>query len=1568
MSVRRRQNWLGQQRVDVPHLKSIESAVSNDFDELISGLVTGENKSFIVRGFEINMPGAILSAANGLQLIVENSAILHGASNESGTFYTIPSGVLPEILNRTVNERVEGAFTPSANNYIGIEFVRKVDDSTVDQVNFFNPTSNIEFPRTVPLAILLDYKIVITTSSFALNVLPIAVVLTNSSNNVVSITDRRPLLFRLGIAGESSPDPFYNYPWSDGREESYYTSFTSSSNPFKGGDKQLHSMKDFFDALMTELKQIKGMPYWYSESAGGSLLRLRQDTTNTIFTGAGIISHDLNIPGKINWTNNLFFNFVGGDLRYKILSNPSTSDTVLSNNQIAYVKLVRGEDVLPSLVFINGGDLVESIGGVAWTQNLVVGDFIKEASKGDEFYYEISEILNTTTVRIAKTFTEQSSPETGVRAQYALGVYQTNSDSNPLTNLNDRNIKIIDRSKVPFGEDYFWLLFRQDDEGSVVKVYTRALGGKELEQGEDKQISDNTSLNVLSFIGSKSEADTLPDYTNIIGSAKTNLFLSDGDNLVKSIKKLELRNDIIPRARLIDLTSISLPTGVLASIDGVSLINGDLVFFTNPSIEGLYRVSGIGLSVQFQKLDAFTGEKTPVNGDLIRVESGTLYFRTIWKRVNGYWKPIEVDDAVKEPSGFPNRTDSEISFNDSARTFSISPLSPATHFDIFAKGRIFRFYSSQQILIPDVEGIFFFYFETDGTLAYSNVFNISIITEKIYVSTIYWDSTNKKAILISDERHGITLDGATHEYLHNVNGAVVTSGGAINFTSPAGLGDLNSDAQITLGNIVFRDEDIRMDITNSISPSSPFEQILDPVAQIPIFYRDGFSGNWRKSNATQFPVKQGVSRIQYNNPEGPWTQEDIQEGYFVSMWVFATNNISEPVIAILGQKEHSLLSDAQEQDTYDSLSFGTMPTQEFKVLYRTIFQSSSAYTNAAKAVLVDVRDLRAAEDTQFAQVAPNDHGLLSGLNDPDHGPTAVTTLGVAKNGGLSETDVDLKQSLDTINKILGQLVIVEHPVNKKRIKITGAERVLNSNKNISVTLENLLLEFDGAEIDFLTGDVYKSDGITNLGINFAPAVMPIDNYIYYSITMVLSTVSSLNKIEPQIVITPASSSNSVRSLAPRAIFGDGIHIGQVVVRKNGVSIYDISNQDIVQVLYQGVKKLPFQGKGDILVFNGDDIVRLPPGNPDEVLTVDVTAPEGIAWKVNPGLGGLGLDEDGNFNLELVPETLLQWVLKAPDDTRYEVTINNEGILSTEITTKPVSPVFNFKNNFNEDCQILVDNTGTLSIISPPLEIGIIEPLNLVSPSGYNWKITIIKNSLNINEIITDTYNNQFLVKTENQNHFAVKQSDEAHALVYVQVYNSESLPSTPQNIPGLLPFCFYNDGVSSNLMYFNGSSWVFSTPPGTVQAYVGAVAPEGWAICDGESYGREAYSSLFAVIGTTYGSDAPNTFKVPNYQGIFLRGAGSQTVTEGTTTVTYNATLGQKQVDRLQNITGGFVVNRAIVSTFVGAFQGTDTGQERCDGTAGTNAGNVTFNASRVARTSTETRPANAGVNYIIKL
>lgn len=63
---------------------------------------------------------------------------------------------------------------------------------------------------------------------------------------------------------------------------------------------------------------------------------------------------------------------------------------------------------------------------------------------------------------------------------------------------------------------------------------------------------------------------------------------------------------------------------------------------------------------------------------------------------------------------------------------------------------------------------------------------------------------------------------------------------------------------------------------------------------------------------------------------------------------------------------------------------------------------------------------------------------------------------------------------------------------------------------------------------------------------------------------------------------------------------------------------------------------------------------------------------------------------------------------------------------------------------------------------------------------------------------------------------------------------------------------------------------------GTVVPYAGASVPTGWLLCDGTAYSRSTYSSLFGVIGTTFGNgDGATTFNVPNFQQKFPLGVAA---------------------------------------------------------------------------------------------
>ena len=59
-----------------------------------------------------------------------------------------------------------------------------------------------------------------------------------------------------------------------------------------------------------------------------------------------------------------------------------------------------------------------------------------------------------------------------------------------------------------------------------------------------------------------------------------------------------------------------------------------------------------------------------------------------------------------------------------------------------------------------------------------------------------------------------------------------------------------------------------------------------------------------------------------------------------------------------------------------------------------------------------------------------------------------------------------------------------------------------------------------------------------------------------------------------------------------------------------------------------------------------------------------------------------------------------------------------------------------------------------------------------------------------------------------------------------------------------------------------------------VSPFAGSNAPDGWQMCNGQELSQTTYSSLFAVIGTTYntGGETSGNFRVPDLRGRVVAG------------------------------------------------------------------------------------------------
>jgi hypothetical protein len=63
--------------------------------------------------------------------------------------------------------------------------------------------------------------------------------------------------------------------------------------------------------------------------------------------------------------------------------------------------------------------------------------------------------------------------------------------------------------------------------------------------------------------------------------------------------------------------------------------------------------------------------------------------------------------------------------------------------------------------------------------------------------------------------------------------------------------------------------------------------------------------------------------------------------------------------------------------------------------------------------------------------------------------------------------------------------------------------------------------------------------------------------------------------------------------------------------------------------------------------------------------------------------------------------------------------------------------------------------------------------------------------------------------------------------------------------------------------------------PGEVKMWAGATAPVGWLLCDGSEVSRTVYATLFAIVGTAFGTgNASTTFNLPDMRSRFPIGVG----------------------------------------------------------------------------------------------
>lgn len=318
-------------------------------------------------------------------------------------------------------------------------------------------------------------------------------------------------------------------------------------------------------------------------------------------------------------------------------------------------------------------------------------------------------------------------------------------------------------------------------------------------------------------------------------------------------------------------------------------------------------------------------------------------------------------EVMAEPTGFPNLTDSTIYVNNTQRRVYIQPSVGGGTFDYWISGQKITKSAPESVQIPDVESVYYIYYDTDNILKMSTVFPVPL-KEKVTVALVYWDVDDQAFTFFGEERHGLTMDWATHAYLHETQGCQYGYGLDLFYTDD-GDGSTDTELRIGISDGTIHDEDLRHSIEHHGTPVDFFNQVLYPEARLPVMYREGASGNWNKYAASIYPVRFGTNYCLYNEfSGGVWQESEVGNNVYFCMWIYATNNVHEPIMSFMGQDIDSNLENALEKNSLENLDLGVLPSPEFKLLYRITYQSRNQFSNSFNAKVIRVDDYRAFTD------------------------------------------------------------------------------------------------------------------------------------------------------------------------------------------------------------------------------------------------------------------------------------------------------------------------------------------------------------------------------------------------------------------------------------------------------------------------------------------------------------------------------------------------------------------------------------------------------------------------------
>lgn len=715
-----------QQRLDLEDYNAEISAIETDFKNWTKQFFAPEQ--YILKGFEITG----LGAPSPVSVSLTDATLVNANNSNCFSFFTAEDGASPLSVS----------LEPGQRNYLELELSR-VDGTPLVRA-FWDPTGNggegIEFNQSVDTISDLEVNVVTNTSAFtgSTDRIPLAIIDTDGSNNIELILDKRPMYYRLGqpgdveknyawgsqdepavelvlsgvsgtfqpgeqisftggataelLSGTSTPlqaikfssDSFAIGDTVTGADSGATGTLVTASESFSGADKNIGDFKEALDAVMTEIKAIKGTDFWFSDgftSLSGSFDQhnsiMVQLTSGAKFSWSGTelnITDSSGTPADADNIGQIVIFGKAGTFNLTRQDGTGGSSTIpVADGEVVYVELPTSGDrdfsgtgagatnyrVVDKDSFVQTDEnywLAYRAGSKLYLRGMQELEIGEEQEIGDEISGDLLDALGIPENDPTPNYTSDIRGVAGESFLARISTLTQNQgdyqeDRSGFFRSDDPII--WDGTDVTFGSDIELRI--PNTKTGTYATYTIATAQSPVNLPSDGDIGyieiDRTTpgavtVQVAASLPAQTQADkdVIVLFQRIDAAAGAFLHIPFHKQVLRQGQSVFLgasgSGGGVTRIDLYDPLSTSLPTGASATIDGVSVANGDLVLFSNLGVgdDRVYEAQGVGSSITWTAQFAFENGQDPDDGDLVVIQRGDSFADQIGKYTGTEWE------------------------------------------------------------------------------------------------------------------------------------------------------------------------------------------------------------------------------------------------------------------------------------------------------------------------------------------------------------------------------------------------------------------------------------------------------------------------------------------------------------------------------------------------------------------------------------------------------------------------------------------------------------------------------------------------------------------------------------------------------------------------------------------------------------------------------------------------------------------------------------------------------------------------------------------------------------------